>query len=393
MKSLMPVPVFSVLRPVAPNTASPPTASRIAGFSNLCSKIHLAAKNPRRWADALLAIRNYFEAECVNLTWHGKPDFPGSFTLASPASPDSVHSEYAEAYLPVDPLSRVAPGVLRTTYEADIEPLWRRYCETYGSRFNCHHGLAAGFAAETQEHYTFRVFRGEGAPDFTPDDVEYFQALVAQLAQAVGWQRDWICTRAETSAFSEALDDFSVPTLVLDALGYVTSANHSARRLLDDLAGPAWLQDERLHMRTPHDQSRFTNILEEARKRPSRTTAMLCANLNSSQRWTLVVRAIPGSNGVRGTPTWMLMWRNCQEVIRLDADLLRSVFDLTPTEIKIAASLASAATLQEAGTSLNIRPATARAHLRAIFRKTSVQRQLELVQLLRHFGERQTTSL
>jgi DNA-binding CsgD family transcriptional regulator len=62
--------------------------------------------------------------------------------------------------------------------------------------------------------------------------------------------------------------------------------------------------------------------------------------------------------------------------------LLRSAFGLTGAEAKLAAQLASGDALERAAERLGIAKTTARNQLRAIFSKTGVHRQAELVALL-----------
>lgn len=63
-------------------------------------------------------------------------------------------------------------------------------------------------------------------------------------------------------------------------------------------------------------------------------------------------------------------------------DVLRSLYGLTPAEVRLAAKLASGTSLQSAAEDLAISYKTARTQLAAIFRKTSTSRQGELVKFL-----------
>lgn len=62
--------------------------------------------------------------------------------------------------------------------------------------------------------------------------------------------------------------------------------------------------------------------------------------------------------------------------------MTRQVFGFTPSEAALAMELANGLSLEDAAQSLGIRRNTARAHLRAIFSKTGVRRQTELVRLI-----------
>ena len=62
-------------------------------------------------------------------------------------------------------------------------------------------------------------------------------------------------------------------------------------------------------------------------------------------------------------------------------EVAKKLFGLTPAETALSIQLANGLSLEEAAEALNIRRNTARAHLRAIFSKTGVRRQTELVRI------------
>ena len=62
-------------------------------------------------------------------------------------------------------------------------------------------------------------------------------------------------------------------------------------------------------------------------------------------------------------------------------DSLRSIFKLTVAEMKLASRLAAGETVEQASEQLGIAKETARNQLKAVFRKTDVRRQSELVAL------------
>ena len=64
------------------------------------------------------------------------------------------------------------------------------------------------------------------------------------------------------------------------------------------------------------------------------------------------------------------------------AVLLRQLYGLTPTECRLADLLASGIDLRDAGDRLSTSRETTRFHLRAIFRKTGLRRQTDLVRLV-----------
>ena len=65
---------------------------------------------------------------------------------------------------------------------------------------------------------------------------------------------------------------------------------------------------------------------------------------------------------------------------------LRLLFDLTAREAELACRLAHAERLTEAAAQLGVSVKTARHYLEAIFRKTGVRRQAELIALIHGFA-------
>jgi DNA-binding CsgD family transcriptional regulator len=68
------------------------------------------------------------------------------------------------------------------------------------------------------------------------------------------------------------------------------------------------------------------------------------------------------------------------------ADLLRLLFDLTPSEARVARHLMTGGTIVSAGKALGIGDGTVRSHLKGVFAKTRVNRQADLMRLLAAYG-------
>jgi DNA-binding CsgD family transcriptional regulator len=66
----------------------------------------------------------------------------------------------------------------------------------------------------------------------------------------------------------------------------------------------------------------------------------------------------------------------------VDRQVLRTLFDLSPREAAIAATLAAGADLRQLAMMHEISLQTVRSHLKSIFLKTDTHRQSELVALL-----------
>lgn len=93
----------------------------------------------------------------------------------------------------------------------------------------------------------------------------------------------------------------------------------------------------------------------------------------------------PGSVGTfHLRPVVMLLFYHPASAPPLDANLLRTVFGLTPAECRIATLLAEGLSLKKIAQAQGTQHETVRKQLRSIYQKTSTNRQPELIRLLLH---------
>lgn len=89
-----------------------------------------------------------------------------------------------------------------------------------------------------------------------------------------------------------------------------------------------------------------------------------------------------GTFGLR--PVVMLLFYHPASAPAIDASLLYAVFGLTPAECRVATLLAEGLALKQIAQAQGTQPETVRKQLKAIFQKTSTNRQPELIRLLLH---------
>src|SRR5690554_7658439 len=78
----------------------------------------------------------------------------------------------------------------------------------------------------------------------------------------------------------------------------------------------------------------------------------------------------------------MVYVRDAVGDVQMSGQVAQELFDFTPAETTLALELANGLSLEETAEKLGITRNTARAHLRAIFAKTGIKRQAELVRVM-----------
>ncbi|NUT17542.1 MAG: helix-turn-helix transcriptional regulator, partial [Cupriavidus sp.] len=113
--------------------------------------------------------------------------------------------------------------------------------------------------------------------------------------------------------------------------------------------------------------------------------AMSLARPSGTGRLEVLIRAIPmreWSDENKWCPACVVVIRDPACSAQTSVEVLRQLFDFTPTEASLALLMANGASLEDAAEALKVKTNTVRAHLRAIFQKAGVTRQAELVRTL-----------
>ncbi|MGH1592263.1 helix-turn-helix transcriptional regulator [Methylobacterium phyllosphaerae] len=176
----------------------------------------------------------------------------------------------------------------------------------------------------------------------------------------------------------EVFDRMAIGGVLLSATGQVLAINESAQHTLQDhfnISDPVkQLLDE-----TRREFVRY--LLRRCSGRVQRNCGdWIVIDRQNKRPLILNVAVLPvlSDDG----PHTVLMLLDPEIVPEGNSFALQQIFRLSPAEARLAMSLAGGATVTEAAGTHGVGVATARAQLKAIFQKTGVRRQVELVMLI-----------
>ena len=179
---------------------------------------------------------------------------------------------------------------------------------------------------------------------------------------------------------TETLAQLGSPALVFDCAGTAIVAN----RLIKNLTGHIRLcAQNTLSFHDPVAEAMFRNAVRELGKERALSTRTFAARCLGGDT-TVIARIVP----MRSAPgainlhrAGMLVFTTLTALDGPPIDLLRSLFDLTPAEARVARGLASGATVDELASCAKVSRNTVRTQLRGIMEKTRCRRQAEAVGL------------
>jgi DNA-binding CsgD family transcriptional regulator len=195
---------------------------------------------------------------------------------------------------------------------------------------------------------------------------------IASLSAAVG--------RISLSSATNALNAVRQPAIAIDRLGFVLDANPAAEALFDENIR---ISSRRLVVGDAEASICLEKLTDRLRITPD-TATLPCESIvvRRREKSPVVVRVLP-VHGAARTPFLgarvLLTLTAVEPKHGPKATLLTRAFGLTPAEARLASIIAEGLNPERAAEQLGISRVTARNQLKAIFEKTDMHRQSELV--------------
>lgn len=368
-------------------------------FSDLVARLYAGIGEEQPWRGFLEALAGWMDATFATLiiTTPGKRQ-PATFL--TPGGSADFASIYAESLFADDPFQGLADGIV-TSYAEFMAglpdhafPEYRRTMAETGFDqvlgIDLHFGQARGRKDDGRYEARFRISRHNALPDFTSADRARLQMLSQHLRIAVGLFEKLQFAGAQHGVFHATAQGLGLALIVLDRSRRIVSTNALADSLLAEDEG-LMRRDAELVLAAPAQQRMVGELLrgDILVNGLGLTGAKLTRfRIERPAHGDLVVTARPLDVSAihAGAGALALFMARPGPEKSTDPQALRDLLGLTVAEARLTAVLAQGHSLVEAARRLGIAHNTAKVQLRAVFAKTGVNRQAQLVALLASLG-------
>lgn len=256
-------------------------------------------------------------------------------------------------------------------------PFYQEFLNKYdlGSLMSC------PFLRNGSQLHGFLALSGSSGRRDMNQVVNRLAPLMPHLQQAARLRIRFDELGRQAAISTQVLDRFRFPLMVCNSASEVLLANQAAQ---------AWLRcpDCPLGSRA-HELARVRHIVHDAcgLGKPASASGQQFRKIGGGTQ-TLVAVPLPATAGqsVRDwnvtEPMALLFVNDMAYNHRPDDVLLKQMFDLTPAEIRLLALLQNGLTLRETAQQLGISIETVRSHLKSVFSKLGIRRQVDLQRLL-----------
>ena len=265
----------------------------------------------------------------------------------------------------------------------------RRTSRTYNEallRFEAQNGLNVRLDGPGGSCIVWGIADPVGGTGWSSPQIEMIRRVLPHLRHYVRVRTALVDAQALGSTGAELLSATRVGVIQLDRSGRIAAANDSARELL---RGNDGLRDHcgALRAATAADNAVLESMMRRALPRfgePAAGGSMLVRRASLRPRFAVHVTPVkPTASGhrPRGVAALVLVVDPVARA-QVDPGLVEAALGLSPTEAEIAMLLARGLTVRQVGAATGRRYGTVRTHLKHIFGKLGVSRQLEVVQVV-----------
>lgn len=261
-----------------------------------------------------------------------------------------------------------------------------------------HHliGVVFDFSSPNGIPAVLTFYRSDDHGPFTEHEKARLGIVLPHVSRALGVMMRLRDAELRIAASLAALDRLSAGVLLLNAAGQVSFANRAALRIVEeddglqlrqlvnrDMPGELVADDPKAHvaLSAAIRQAVSPDLLHTEHF----SRAVLVPRFSGRQEYVLNFSSLPdhhefgqGEDGPRA----IVFITDSAEPIRLDGELLRKTYGLTPAEIRLAESLTECLTLDETAAALGLSRSTIKTQLQSIYLKTNINNRGKLMRLL-----------
>lgn len=364
---------------------------QVPEFDLLVKLIYSGILEPVPWTRFLDSLRERFEANYVALILRmPNAERPLQVVYAGQSQPVLAAPVFTD-FVALDPFVNLPRNRMVTLEELIDEQTWRAsscYHEFYAP-LDVRYHIAADIGMEGLEpDCRLRITRPSGASRFGERERALGNLLMPHLAIAVQLRASLDIAEVERHSYAGMLGRLSVGAVFLGRDGQILKMNPAASEILaqrDGLSASHGI----LTAAFPGENRELRRLIEQAVCAggdgiPGVLSGMSISRTSGRANLGIAVRAAPPTEWSESSsrPAALVIIRDPQARVLASHEQLKRLYGLTAAEANLAMHLMRGSTVEAAAQSLQVSRNTVRCQIRAIFAKTGVTRQTDLLRVL-----------
>jgi DNA-binding CsgD family transcriptional regulator/PAS domain-containing protein len=362
-------------------------------ISQLLGTLYAAPTTPRLWEDFLRGTSDLIGAEKAALIAHDTTTNAHRVFGSLGDGMEELHDLYAERYWQYDEWTRRGTLKLATQKvligsEVWPEPAFKRsiFYNEFLKLIDICDVAGVGMAGAPGKFEVLSVYRGHADQEFSAEHIHVLEVLLPHLQIAMATRRRLLALELRLADIESAFNVLESAVVLLDAAGRVVLANEGARSILSQGQGLC-LKNLKLIAQSQHEAATLRDLIAKAIataefKSIGGGGAMPVLRAGKKPLQLLVSPLRSEGAALPGRGVVAVFLSDPERSLAVPAEVLRTLFGLTPAEARLALSLFEGHSLSEAAELNRVGRETVKSQIASVFLKTGARRQSELVRLL-----------
>lgn len=362
-------------------------------FDRLVRLVYSGTQEPVPWTRLLERLRELLGANFVALILRlPHVEQPTQVVYAGQTEPILAAGVFTD-FLALDPFVDLPRDRMVTLEELVDDETWLAGPCYHGfyAPLNVRYHMAADIGADARApSCRLRITRPPGAERFGGRERAICNLLLPHLAIAVQLRASLDIAEVEQHFYAGMLGRLSVGAAFLDKDGRILKVNHAASEILAQRDGLSAVKGVLVAAHSGEHRE-LCRLIEQALathevRLPGVLPGMSVSRPSGRPDLGIAVRAAPPTEWSEPSsrPAALVIIRDPEARVVASREQLKRLYGLTNAEASLALRLIEGCTVGEAAKRLNVSRNTARSQIRAIFVKTGVTRQTDLLRLLLH---------
>ncbi len=364
-------------------------------IQRLLGSLYEGLAYPVRWSDFLQEVCRQLKCDVSTIIFHDPENIRPTISHHAGIPGEAVR-EYGAYYGPLNPVAKPIIEMVRRdgswcglARDVVSEAEYRKceYYDGWGRKYGSFHTVIGTVKGEGQTLTSISVMRPERSGPLGPEAIRRVEILLPHLRRAFKIHEQMEALRLRAEGAQAALEVMETAVIAVDGEGSVIGMNRRAEQILER-NGSLTLRGRKLVATQPSQEEELDAFI--------RSAASTGAGRGMGSGGAMALRSSEGTPAllVSATPFrsshLLTEDRPCSLVFLSDSGaapasrgyLLRSLFELTPSECRLADLLLETCDLRAVAERMRITYNTSRFMLKCIFQKTGTRRQAELIRLL-----------
>ncbi|MCB1798567.1 MAG: hypothetical protein KDI67_06765 [Gammaproteobacteria bacterium] len=363
---------------------------------HIVGEIYEASYAPAHWVEVLRPVAEATGSKSASLMYRDLEYEQASFAFAHGVETDAAVA-YTQHFYKLDPFyelsARTVPiGVASADHlmipdRQQLEAVCGDFFTGYMQKFDHYHIGGAHLFREDRRAGAVAIQRGQAQGPWRAHELQVLTDLAPHFQRAFRIHREFTRLRLQETAVHAMLDQLVMGLVLLDVKGEITYSNPMAESVIE--AHPALsIRNNAFVFADKATADRFARLFAEASATHADAQAGGVLGLRHSTRQfptPLLVMPLHHLEMFSAmsfqTACVAVFVADPEQSKPMSADVLADTYGLTPAEASVAVALANGMSLKEVAQAYGTSTNTVRVQLQAVFRKTGVNRQVDLVRL------------